>query len=477
MTTTLPRFIAAVLIILAALPALAQDGLTPRELEARGLMAQPVVNESIGLEIHPPQNSQVIPSQAGAQVTVEMRDAAAVPTWSVEFVPLMTSIPNPTADSVAQMFLDQLDAAEIPKTILRDERIAIHNKPSRLIYFRDAGETSVGLIAGVLIVPTGGQRFLLGRIGIGRSHFEIAEPLLDSSFRTMKVFSETEVRMIQQKRLENAEALLAKLTPERLRSLDGYQQWYRLYRPDAQGETLRDREIGYVLVQVSEGPRGLLTPERSPEAYQTDEQEVGLILKVNARVLLSDDGKTFADQQSIFWLSFDRAREAWSIRITTRQGEQSITEGETGIRVPPAPGRPYSRINVITQQRESMSRDEVVFVVPDEPFLSQLEVFMLGHLLPRDGSLTGEMAFRYYEPSLRDQKVLASRVDTWRPTSDQSGRWMLESELLAGTPPVISFFNANGELIRREKPDGSVTAPVKIDELQRIWRSKGLPTR
>src|SRR5690606_6791384 len=146
-----------------------------------------------------------------------------------------------------------------------DDHLTIHGKRSRLIYFRDSGEGAVGLIAGVLIVPTGGNRFLLGRIGIGRQHFEVAAPLLDSSFATMKVFSQAEVQLLQQQRLANADQFVESLTPDRLRSVDGFRQWYRLYRPDPRGETLRDKEIGYVLVQVNEGPRGRLTPERAPE--------------------------------------------------------------------------------------------------------------------------------------------------------------------------------------------------------------------
>ena len=51
-------------------------------------------------------------------------------------------------------------------------------------------------------------------------------------------------------RAERAAEVLRQFTPERLRSLVGRSQWYRIYRPSPTGEWMRDREIGYYRLEI-----------------------------------------------------------------------------------------------------------------------------------------------------------------------------------------------------------------------------------
>lgn len=464
----------AIALIVAAIPfsALAQTPPSPTSPPGGGLAPAPLVNEALGLRMFPPDNSRVTPTQSGDQIMVEVTEAVDPPTWAMTIQPVITALPNPTADALAEVLTTPLRQMDPPPLFLADDAITINGRRGRIIYYRDTGEDSLGLTAGLLLLPTGEQRFMVFRIAIRQNQFERVRPLLDRSFATIELFSKEQIDARRQAQLDRAAKAIASLTEEKYRALIGTRQWYRLYRPDPAGQPARDVEIGYVRIEVAEEPRGALTPERDAANYTPSERVKGIMLRVNARVIIDAPRGIYADQQSLFWQTYDRSEELWSIRVTSREGQRSYTEGESGIRE----GHPYSKITVVTNQRETLSRSEFTFIVPEEPFLSQLEVFMLGSLLPRDGSISGEMAFRYYEPSQRDQRVLPSRLDTWRPLDDRSGRWLLTSELLAGTPAVESTFSREGALMRREKPDGSLTLPAQVDEILRVWRAKGLPT-
>ena len=66
------------------------------------------------------------------------------------------------------------------------------------------------------------------------------------------------------------------------------------------------------------------------------------------------------------------------------------------------------------------------------------------------------------------------RLDEWAPTSDGSGGWTLTTQFTSDTPPFTSTYARDGSLIRRTHADGSITEPITVDELRRIYKTKGL---
>ena len=103
-----------------------------------------------------------------------------------------------------------------------------------------------------------------------------------------------------------------------------------------------------------------------------------------------------------------------------------------------------------------------------------LLLFLLGGLLPRDGSIAGEMTFYVYDTKSRR---LTDRIDDWRRTRDGSGQWVLKTMPVLDTKPITQLFDAQGNRIRRIDGDGTVTERIDPDRLKGIWRSKGLMER
>jgi YD repeat-containing protein len=110
-----------------------------------------------------------------------------------------------------------------------------------------------------------------------------------------------------------------------------------------------------------------------------------------------------------------------------------------------------------------------------EVYLSQALGWIIGKILPRDAKAAAEpqeYAWYYYVASSMKPKVY-QRMDKWERTSD--GSFMLTTYLSPETPPYTSTYDKDGNLIRRVHGDGSVTEPIELEELRKIWKAKGLP--
>ena len=140
------------------------------------------------------------------------------------------------------------------------------------------------------------------------------------------------------------------------------------------------------------------------------------------------------------------------------------TTGETGV-------RDFGLLNVIISSKKKMSREPKQWSLPDRAYLCQPEVFFLGSLLPRDDSVGEELAFYHYD-SHRQRMPL--RVDRWQRTDDGSGNWTLISKLAIDAGSITQIFDAQGNRLKRLDANGVITERIDPQELQRLWKAKGL---
>ncbi len=460
----------AVLTLGAARSALAQSPDDPTfDPRAVGLDPTPLSIDRLGLTMHYPLGALVVPTVTPAHVEVAMQDSATPPLWEMR-IQQMTLGELDTADAkgVATFLQRRFQRDDPGAKVLRNEPIALGARVGHLL----AIESGEG-VGGFLIVGTGENRYLVFRLTCLATEFSRVFQVIEHSFRTVRVVSTEELRATRQKQERLGAELISRLSADHLRKLVAPEQWYRIYRPGAAGDSTQDAEVGFYRVTVREGRRGEVNPSREPARYTPSEQELGLLVLVDARYLANVERGLIVDSQIRFWLNWDRTEETWSAVATQRQGEASRTEGEHGVRTPPALG--YSKLKIIKNGVQTRARNEFEYVV-EEPYLSQAEVYLLGSLLPRDGSIVGEMAFRYHEASLEEAEALPMRIDSWKPASDGTGNWVLQSRLLPDLPPITAVYDRNGRLIRRTKTDGTVTEPIEPQRLLDLWRRKGLPT-
>jgi len=194
------------------------------------------------------------------------------------------------------------------------------------------------------------------------------------------------------------------------------------------------------------------------------------MVRVQGRYIGDLQRKEFFDSVALYWMAWDQSDEAWSVRATHRQGEAERSEAETGVRSIPTTGQPMPTLSVIKQVTGSQPVPNE-WQVPDV-YLSQALGWIIGRLLPRDIDGPREYAWYYYFASNLQPKVY-QRLDRWAPTDD--GNLALTTWLTPDTPPFTTTYAHDGQLVRRTHSDGSITEPIELEELRRIWKSRGIP--
>ena len=100
---------------------------------------------------------------------------------------------------------------------------------------------------------------------------------------------------------------------------------------------------------------------------------------------------------------------------------------------------------------------------------------IIGRLLPRN--VTEPVELKYYSYNFANRKAQISlRTDQWSRATDGAAGFQLLTTLASDTPAITSLYSAQGDLIRRVHPDGSVTEPATLENIRKIWKGKGLNT-
>ena len=329
-------------------------------------------------------------------------------------------------------------------------------------------------VTGFLVVPRAGRDFVAFRLVAETTAFESILPLLERSLATIRVDPPETLVFWESDVLETGRQRLSTFTPERLLEIaDGRERWHRVRRATPDGATV---EVGAFMVKAVSAPRGLLDPARDPESLRVSEKEPGILVSIEARMLPPEtspgEQPTWLDVSLRAWLALDRSGEAWSMRRTIRGDRREPSVAETGVRLAPSAGQPRPVLEVIESSREAMSREPRRWTLPDEPFLSQVEAVLLGPLLAAANAPAGEFAWRTYDRSLGD---VTRRLEVFARAGDSGGFEVRTLTHPDDVAPLLQRFDAQGRLVERRDPDGTITEAIELEDLRRLWRSKGLP--
>jgi hypothetical protein len=299
-------------------------------------------------------------------------------------------------------------------------------------------------------------------------------PLLERSLASIRVEPPETLVFWESDVLESGRQRLARFSPEKLlAAADGAERWHRLRRVSADGATT---EVGAFMVRAVPAPRGLLDPARDPASLRASEQEPGVLVAIEARMLPPEtppgEQPTWLDVSLRAWLALDRSSESWSMRRTIRGDRREPSVAETGVRLSPSAGQPRPVLEVIEASREAMSREPRRWTLPDEPFLSQVEAVLMGPLLAAGAREPGEFAWRTYDRTLGD---VTRRLEVLVPLKESGGFEVRTLTHPDDPAPMVQRFDADGRLRERRDPDGTITEAIELEALRRLWRSKGLP--
>ncbi len=457
---------ALVLLLAGAHAASGQGGPAPGDSR---LDPEPLVAEALGLRINLPRGTVATTEMSGGRLVYTFADRPVGATWTMRLNELVTTLADPKPSRLADEKVRSFEDGRNPFRVLVNQDLDCGGVAGRLLYIWQKASDGAEAVNGWLILPRSGPSFLVFSIVTTADRIDSVRPILDASLATVRVRAPAEQKALHEQRLQLGREAVDTFTEERLREAAGPRQWYRISVPGEAGRP--DTEVGYLSLEAREAARGEVEPDRDPSRYGALEAQSGLMVLLEGRVIIGEPRNGhFYDIQGRYWLAWDRAVEQWSVRMTQRQGEATKSTSETGL-------RELGKLRVIAASLEEYTRDPVSWTISEKAYLSQVEVFLLGALLPRDGSITGEMSFLYYEPTMR---MLPLRLDLWGPGGGGTARWSLRTRPFLQALTIDQDFDASGRRLRRVDWDGQVrkvTEPIDPEALRRLWEEKGLSRR
>lgn len=427
----------------------------------------PFVAESIGLKVHFPAGAAVVAEKVSAQLAISVSDAAEIPAWSMRIQPVSATRAQATAATLVDDLLQDLKARRVDFTPISNAAVVIGGTMGQLAYIRQSGPDGQRIVSGWLVLPSGPQSFLVFAIQCLEGAFDTAKPIFDASFASIEIQSVEEIASQRLTRLEAGRAMLEGVTKEKLKSLVGARQWLRIYKTKPDGKT---SEVGCSMMEVLEGKRRDVNEQRSARGKGNDAE--GLLVRIQGRIVIDAARREYYDSMALYWMAWDQSEEEWSVVGTHRQGEAAQSEAESGVRERREALTPRPRLIVIKSDRATNARTPSEWHVP-EVYLSQPLGWVLARLMPAGISDRREFAFYAYNFSSTEPQ-LTQRLDVWEPAGDGTGNYRMTTRLSSDTAPIVSIYKPDGSLVRRTHPDGAVTEPISIEELHRLWKSKGL---
>ncbi len=434
----------------------------------------PFVVDALNLTFNLPRGASTIAQMLNGQPVVEVRDSQEAPTWTMRVQTMKPKLDDPSAKAMVDDLLSKLTKAERPHTVLVNEARTISGIDGWMCFLdRQTRETerheSERFISGWLVLPIAQGEFMVFAVQTLPEQYETLRPIFEACFGTIALKTREQALTERAERLKNGYELLKAVSPEQLKALCGYKQWSRIYKP-ADNPGTPSTEFGCALIEVVAAKRGALNPARDETKYTGDERKDGLLVRVQGRYIADAQRRVFYDSVALYWMAWDQSDEAWSVRGTQRQGEAERSEAETGVRGFPTVGQPIPTLQVIKQTTDGQPVPNE-WEVPDV-YLSQALGWIIGRLLPRDIDAPLDYAWYFYVASHVQPKVY-QRLDRWAPSGD--GSLTLTTWLTPETPSFTTTYSRDGQFLRRTHSDGSITEPIELEELRRLWKARGIP--
>ena len=430
------------------------------------LAATPLDAELLGVRMRVPAGSALRIDRT-ANPTYLLSEDSENPAWRLRIAGLRASRLGTTAKSQSEDYLAELKSKGERFTVLIDETRQIAGSDAHLFYISVPLEQGGNGISGSLIVPNGPNQYVVFSTLAVERDFASTRALLEACFATIE-FTDRAARMEERATLlGRGEAFVASITPDALRAtLAPDPTFYRMWKPDENGAA---QEAGYFMVRVREGLRGEVDASRAVESLKAEELEPGLLVCIDARLIVNGDAAHTLDVQSRYYLSWDRSNELWSTRSTQRHRASERSTAQTGLRLAPTVGSPRAKIQLIRSTRDGVTRETQEWPVPPA-YISQAELVVLGQLLPKRDSFNS-IEFLDYAFDQRDERV-PQRREIWSRT--ETG-WKLVTQVGTSPDSLVQEFDKEGKRVRRVDPDGTVTERISLEDLRALWKSKGLP--
>lgn len=446
---------------------------------AVALADAPTTIESVGMTFYPPLDSTVQSNSIGGDAVLQV--IAPDESWRIDIRTPRTTNANLSAMEAGEAVLRQLlesvgrregeestSVQSLARVLAKTESLTTDPaRPDMTGYRVYVAMPQLGkaehLVRGYTVIKCGPSQFVGFDLTVPESKFANARPIYETVVASTRFTSAEDVAVARATAINAGLALFKQVDTEKMKEIVAAfpERWERLFTPAASGAASDDQEIAYRRIRTWVGVRGELDASRSTASYTATDREEGFIVRIDARGI--NAGRT-VDSQSIFFMTFDRDQETWTIKNAVRDGENTATTTETGARV----GKSMSVETQATGQTGTLTKP----VFETDGYISQVEALLAPQIMIKAG-LPTEYAFYAYQSATGQIKL---RQDSMEQPPDRPGLWRLTTKIGDDARRTqASLYNDKGGLIRTELADGSVWEPVELKRLVGIWKSKGLP--
>lgn len=316
-------------------------------------------------------------------------------------------------------------------------------------------------VRGVGVVKIGAGQMLVWDMHAPEANYDQAKDALNAMLGSVRTTATPLAFADRKLAIKTGQRLLDSLTDEEMKSIfQNYgERWYRLY------ETLPDsteKEIGYRKIRAWTGHRselgGLSARERD---------EAGYLVEIQARTLGEETSgmeRVVYDSKGTYFVSEDKAREAWNLVVVIKQGGRNSAFTEVGAR------EGFEELLVTTDDPSGPGKT-LQIDIKEEGYLPMPFSLILPTLLT-ETEATGDVAFYTYRS---DASAVTFRHDAVRHDPDNPGGWIHRSSVSADSPQIVKYLDKTGRIQREELPGDRQWVKTDIQELSRIWRQKNLP--
>ena len=388
------------------------------------------------------------------------------PTWRLRVEQAWAADPKADCAEQARNAMKGLGSGGTQVKVLVERAGTLSGCETRTVW-ASATRGDVTTIAGWLLARTGDGIFVSMAAAASPKDFAEIEALLDRSFSTLKL---TDPRIVQAERdaaIERGQAFLKGLDAERVKALaDGTSQVRRLWRVAEDGA---EEELGWVETRVTRAPRRNAGRGGPSVLNRAGEQEEGLLITIIARTMASD-GTDRVETRANYWMSWDLASEAWTLRSDQKGSGPRRHLEQIGM-LPRVEGAAGAATLMVATDTGSGMGEPATWSRPPTAYLPQAIALVLGRLLPRDGSAPAELAFYALDPA---SGRLCQRLVRWARDPAMDNRWCLSVQNTPDTPATQEWYDDRGQFARRREADGSCMDPSTPADVERRWRKLGL---
>lgn len=336
----------------------------------------------------------------------------------------------------------------------------------RFLLRQPANDPSVpDLIRGVAVIAIGPGQMLVWDLTAPQDNYALAKAALDTTLAGIVAVDGSLTVPDREIALKTGHALISGIDSARMREVftSHGERWYRLYRIG--GDTSEESEIGYRRVRAWAGKRSDVGGAGSISAAEG--KVPGYVVEIEARSL--DESTTGPDQmvydsKGTYFVSEDYTKEAWNLIVDIKRGKQTTRYTEVGAR------DGFEEL-LITTATPTGSNESSRQKIKEEGYLPMPLALILPSILA-ETKATGDVGFYTYRS---DSSAVTFRHDSIRHDTQNPSRYIHSTSVSADSPRITKQVDADGTVLREELPGDRVWEQTTINDLEKIWRAKGLP--